>query len=137
MGYSITIGEYYTYKEDGRNWADAHTVTLPNAPAYNEPTDYTNERWPSYTAWSDFSDFVGLPLYKTIGKHPGWLSVTKKLKSEIDEAYSNFMVKYPNAIARMGDKDKPENYQLARLTWLKFWVDWALENCKKPIIYNS
>jgi len=25
---------------------------------------------------------------------------------------------------------------LARLTWLEFWIRWALDNCEHPAIYN-
>lgn len=136
MGYSITIGERYFYQDGDQKFTDAKDVTLENAPAYNEPTDFTNSRWPSYSAWADFSRFIGLPLYKTIGNHPGYVSVTEELKLEVDLCYEQLKQKYPNAIPGMGDKEPECNYQLARLTWLKFWIDWTLQNCKYPIIHK-
>ena len=51
MGYTIAIGELETVTEsDGYKHKYVKTVTLDNAPAYGEPTDHMNERWPSYSS---------------------------------------------------------------------------------------
>lgn len=129
MGYDISIGEA-TF--DGNNQiSGTEQVTLQNAPAYGEPTDYTNERWPSYSGWSDFMRHYSIPHSVVIADHPGYVKVTPKLKA------------YINLVYESADKSEPAGYEhgqnayLVRLEWLKFWIDWALENCKNPIIYNS
>ena len=80
--------------------------------------------------------------------HPGCIPLSEKHKEIVDKAYKDFYEKYPNAKAGYSqkqledsvgkDKDWPdENIWAARLEWLKFWIDWALENCDKPVFYNS
>lgn len=158
MGYTLTIGELETtITDDGLEscvWNQAKNVHLDNAPAFGEPTDYTSSRWPSYTAWANFARFVDLYDFfydKSTGlirQHPGCVPLKKEHKEIIDEAYKKFYEKYPNAKAGFSpkekedmffeDKDWPEeNAYAVRLEWLKFWVDWALENCKNPVFENS
>jgi len=155
MGYTIGIGELETVTEsDGYKYKHVKTVTLDNAPAYGEPTDYTNKRWPSYSSWSNAMDFIGLTdlMFNDknglMRRHPSVYRLRKKHKVAIDKAYKEFYEKYPNAKAGYSpkvmadpfaeDKDWPaENEWAVRLEWLKFWVDWALENCEKPTFYNS
>ncbi len=159
MGYTLTIGQLETSwnTDDGlestiRN--SARGEHLKTAPAYGEPTDHTNSRWPSYSAWHNFAEFVGLKdfFYSNetglLRKHPGCIPLSEKHKEIVDKAYKDFYEKYPNAKAGYSqkqledsvgkDKDWPdENIWAARLEWLKFWIDWALENCDKPVFYNS
>jgi hypothetical protein len=158
MGYTLRIGELTTtISQDGlESYIDnsAEVEHLENAPAFGEPTDHTNSRWPSYSAWHDFARFVDLEDFfydKETGllrKHPGCVPLVKEHKEIFDEAYANFYKKYPNAKAGYSpkvlsdafveDKDWPEeNNYAARLEWLKFWLDWAFENCKIPVFYNS
>jgi hypothetical protein len=33
--------------------------------------------------------------------------------------------------------DNGNDHTLARLLWLEFWIDWALDNCEVPIIQNT
>jgi hypothetical protein len=35
----------------------------------------------------------------------------------------------------LGFKDG-QDFHGARLVWLEWWVRWALDNCKVPVIYN-
>jgi hypothetical protein len=57
MGYTLKIGELSseTHTEDGEEYTyyDCELVSLPDAPAFDEPTDHENQRWPSYTSWHD------------------------------------------------------------------------------------
>lgn len=152
MGYSLTIGEL-KISIQGKGLQsyldyDAEEVSLDNGPAYGEPTDNTNSRWPSYTSWGDSMDFLGLRKFSNavLAEHPGVVPLTQEHKKEIDEAYERFYAKYPNAKAGYSpnsdgfreDENWPEeNGYAVRLEWLKFWVDWALENCKVPVFANS
>lgn len=54
MGYNLTIGEAVLSWDEDYVCVDAQDVTLPNAPAFGDPTDHTNSRWPSYSVWADF-----------------------------------------------------------------------------------
>lgn len=155
MGYTLTIGQ--AYMDFDKEYSDlrikAEYVTLPNAPAFNEPTDYSNERWPSYTSWASAMRNMGLShlMDKSndnclIPSHPGYKVLNADIKSEIDKAYEDFYLKYPNCkpgyspLATDFDEDPnwpEENSTAVRLEWLKFWVDWALDNCEIPIFHNS
>lgn len=159
MGYTLIIGELKSEViEQGlesyiKNYAELHEEK--NAPAFGEPTDYSNQRWPSYSSWHDSMMFVGLQdfmfnkEYGLLYEHPGIRPIVKQHKEIIDQAYAEFYKKYPNCKAGYSPKldeskgiyEDPEwpmeNNYATRLEWLKFWVDWALENCKQPIFYNS
>lgn len=162
MGYTLKIGEIFVRKElmdeDDQKTAYFHTGVISeehkNAPAFGEPTDRQNSRWPSYTAWSNFCDFVGLEdlfynkEYGILREHPGCVPLTQSHKEEIDKALENFKKKYPKAIPSYSTNVKnimleedptwpEENNFMVRLVWLKYWVDWALENCENPAFYNS
>lgn len=140
MGYTISIGELIEVTdEDGYTYSDVKDERHENAPAFDEPTDYTNSRWPSYTQWSKAMESVG--LYRLfyaepgglIRPHPGCVALTLDHKMQIDEADQNYRAQYPNARAGYGPTQDPN---LVRLEWLKYWVDWALENCQRPVIVN-
>lgn len=159
MGYTLRIGELEASVEyeglESYIHLDAKPERKDDAPAYGEPTDHTNSRWPSYTSWSEFTRFAGLHylMYNEevglLRKHPGCVPLVKEHKEIIDKAYQKFYDRYPNAKAGYSpkidfekrifeDTEWPvENGMAARLEWLKYWVDWALENCEKPVFYNS
>ncbi len=154
MGYSLTIGEAKLEKWDEDEFGDGHIditvdgVHLDDAPAFGEPTDYTNERWPSYTSWWEFAEYAGLTdvLFDPEtnggirGGHPGHFLITEKFKQDIDDAYSKFMEKYPDATPTYdteGTADADADGALCRLTWLQYWTTWALENCENPIFKNT
>ena len=114
MGYSLTIGEAYLHWEPGYCTIEAKGEKHSNAPAFGEPTDYTNSRWPSYTAWHDsmekldlldfmFNEFEyeGESYPSLIEDHPGVMPITKEyldyLKLKLDEYKS----KNPTHIAKL------------------------------------
>jgi len=121
MSYTIRIGNRRKY----RRFVD--DVFLQEAPADGVPTDNTNERWPSYTGWYEFAEETGLLdmfFDKKVGimrSRPGIFKITKDHQAQVNQAIENY----------------GSGYQLARLKWLKFWVDWATENCENPSIQNS
>jgi hypothetical protein len=158
MGYTLVIGELKTQVEkDGLDSYISHEAEIKNinfAPAFGEPTDYENQRWPSYTSWHDSMRFVGLYDFMfnkengLIRSHPDCIPLTIEHKEIIDKAYKDFYSKYPNCKAGYSPKVKEdpfaedynwpkENGYATRLEWLKFWVDWSLENCENPVFYNS
>lgn len=146
MGYTITIGQLEISKEpeDGLDCScirfGAEGAHHDSAPAFGEPTDHENQRWPSYSAWAETLRDVGLYsvfYYEDghlIGGHPGVRLVTQELKDRVDEALHLYQVANPNAELKFG---KVIGANLCRLTWLHYWITWALENCETPVIANS
>lgn len=128
MGYQLTIGEL---PPDNPSLAPA-VIYRENAPAFGEPTDYTNQRLPRFSDWRDFTKETGLfhLFFNTkdglLKDHPGSVNLTSKHKQEVDKALKAYERK----------KDKNE-YHHNRLVWLKFWVDWTLKYCKHPVFHNE
>lgn len=164
MGYSLTIGElkvcYDNDEECPTVDCSARGFSHDEAPAFGEPTDKTSSRWPSYSGWAEFCRFTGLyDLFygkneqkettrddALLSQHPGCVPLTEKHRREVNAAYEAFKIKYPNAVPTYGniksmldaDPNNPdENGQMCRLVWLHYWVNWALDNCKKPVFANS
>jgi hypothetical protein len=153
MGYSIKIGELMVeVVQDGLNSflsLDVVDVTLPDAPAYGDARDFRNKTLPSYTQWADCMSMIGLydlfynKSHGLIRKHPGCVPLTADHKEVIDSAHEAFMKAYPAlkiGFCPEGEDDTnwpDENGVAVSLVWLKFWVDWALSNCKIPVISNS
>jgi len=145
MGYTLRIGEYSAtfHDEDGETYIsqNAQDQEHHGAPAYGEPTDHTNSRWPSYTSWADFTRFVGLEklFAELLREHPGCVPLVTRHKRAIDAAMQRMQAQYPGVEPAMSEgfnEGDPRPY-LARLTWLSYWVDWALDNCQYPVFYNS
>lgn len=158
MGYTLTIGElqigYFNDNGDPHIALSARQERHKKAPAFGEPTDYTNTRWPSYTVWTEFTEFAGLySLFfaenredRLIYSHPGCVPLTEQHRQEVNQAFEAFKLKYPNAVSTYGNTDNPldvdpenpeENGYMCRLVWLHYWVNWALDNCEKPVFGNS
>lgn len=147
MGYSITIGELQVdkYPEDGIESDcisfSAKGVSHESAPAFGEPTDFTNSRWPSYSAWSNFLEYAG--LYdaffcnrRLIGGRPGVRLVTKEMLELIQESKLRMESENPPPVATMENYTEKNGYY-CRIIWLEYWCKWALENCETPVIANS
>ena len=155
MGYTLAIGEKRSIQEDdGSTYYDVERIFHNKAPAFGEPTDHTNQRWPSCSTWKKFSEFTGL-VNLFYDKDNGLINASKDgvvlirqiHKKQIDLALEVITDRFPNAFAGYSpkvddilvhsDPDWPEaNEWLVRLHWLKYWVDWALENCKEPVFYH-
>lgn len=147
MGYSLIIGEAKIkfnnqYGLESTCGLTAEREHHEQAPAFGEPTDFTNERWPSYSAWSDFCSAVGLKdvFYydgggHLRGGHPGCVPVETAMQQRVKEALEVYKAKHPDAEATYAREDKVEGY-LCRLVWLDYWVTWALENCERPVFVN-
>lgn len=139
MGFTIIIGER-TAKGSRKIKIEKHE----NAPAFGEPTDYENQRWPSYTAWGEFlrqSGLVELFNNDLMRSHPGTFPIKKKHLKAIEEAQTKYKALHHRHVAGFNDSD-PESEQiitgtLARLEWLVYWTRHAVNNYEKPLIYNS
>ena len=150
MGYVIKIGNAVDF--------EVESVTQEKAPTFGNPTDYTNELWPSYTAWADFCKDTGLyDLFLNreadgalMRNHPGIALLTEEVRGIINATLAKRRAE-AEALGKIAaycefDDDGfksscPEpcpshDYQLCRLEWLAFWVNWAMDNCSYPVIQN-
>lgn len=114
MGYTLKIGEAELSYETDYVCIDCATVEIDSAPAYGEPTDRQNQRWPSYSSWHDCMKTLGLmdvmfcsrnggggfdrggdsyePL---LASHPGAMPVTKAHAEEVEERLAAYKKKHP------------------------------------------
>lgn len=170
MGYTLRIGElvvmYHQDEDEPRIELVAEGVRHDAAPAFGEPTDHENQRWPSYSSWADFARDAGIhSLFfgkdqdgskwvrndDLLSQHPGCVPLTERHRREVNDALAEWKRKYPDATPTYGkpapegthplmwaDPDNPEeNGKMVRLVWLHYWVNWALDNCKQPVFQNT
>lgn len=119
MGYTLTIGEASLAWSKDSVEVDVEGVRLDDAPAFGEPTDYTNSRWPSYSSWFNAMDELGLvqvmfneksggggfewngenyePL---IVQHPGVAPITSAHLAYIEQKVSEYKAKHPDHVAK-------------------------------------
>lgn len=130
MGYTLRIGNATAQPLD-KNLDHLETryavegVRHDCAPAFGEPTDYTNARWPSYTAWADTAREAGLQelmLEYLVKPHPGCVRLRKEHLVEVRAALLNPTL---------------TEWTRNRLVWCEYWISWALENCDLPAMQNS
>lgn len=160
MGYTLTIGEAKIENDGERVALAAVGVSLPEAPAFDEPTDNTNSRWPSYTVWHDFATAAGIhelfygggwdreyrgyrgcsdDFHREQGmlaSHPGVALITQADADYVSAAKVRWIATHPDAVAGFAD-DGSKDSTLARLEWLDFWFRWAVANCASPVLENS
>lgn len=134
MGYNLTIGEREPDTE-GVGYDSAAVVAMPEAPADGVPTDHTNQRWPSYSGWSDFCEHADLTdvMYagaKWNGEQLAPLMPEHPAAAEITQAHFDCIWERLSRVKRLNPDD------LARVEWLVFRMRWALENCEHPTFSN-
>jgi len=115
MGYNLAIGEaYMDYdKADAYLRIRAKSQHDENSPAFGEPTDHTNQRWPSYCSWSDFceavdiydimmsKDFYTDDIHECmIPDHPGYSVITQKHIDYIESRVDLYKKSNPTHIAK-------------------------------------
>lgn len=115
MSYSFTIGEAELENVGNEIRIIARKEKHPNAPAFGEPTDFTNERWPSYSSWANFTremeldelmtgdspvEWEGEYYYPLIHEHPGITVITRYHFCMIKRKVKAYKEKYPDHIAQ-------------------------------------
>lgn len=143
MGYNIHIGNAVLTSDDQNEYyVVIPVVELSNAPIFDGDGSprQSNVRWPSYGGWADFVDSAhlrGLFFDEENGlmrDHPGVFKLTTDHLRQVKEAMANWQTTHPGAVAGFEDG---QDRILARLRWLEFWLQWAIDNCEMPAIKNS
>jgi len=150
MGYNLEIGELEIEFDtsDDRESSLGLGVKIEKGRKelflnVGEPTDGMNIRWPSYSSWRNFAEHAGLEEFffddskGLIRQHPGTFPLCEDHRVIINQKYKDFKIKFPKSEANYNNPTKPENGTLVRFEWLKYWINWALDNCEKPVFYNS
>lgn len=161
MGYHLWIGQFKgrakilpggKLKVDRRSNYGVEVIELDEAPCFDNDnmTGGSNTRSPGYLVWHEFTEIVGLKdlFYNNetglIRPHPGIKILTPAHRDVIRQALEHYNAKNPGSkpgFAAYYSNDKVLDYEpdpiLARLLWLDFWVNWAVENCELPVIRNS
>lgn len=143
MSYSIYIGERTTVESsDGEIETDVEQVENKEAPYFSD-SGYENSRHPGYGQMHEFckmADVLDL-WYGNDGflkQHPGFKELKQNHLDVMKSALKSWQEKYPAAKAQMID-ESPTVVQdgiLARLVWYVWWMEWALNNCKDPVVAN-
>jgi hypothetical protein len=163
MGYNLTIGEAVIECSDDWIRIGADHITHPDAPDHCPYTGKGNSRSPSYGAWHDFCKEAGIyqlfygsgwdrdqrryipaeDFYREtiwLDDHPGCAVIVPAdlgyIRSARIQRESANGGRSPGFWTEDG-ADNGTDPVLARLLWLEFWVEWALNNCKNPIIANT
>jgi hypothetical protein len=128
MGYSLKIGEYKSYVSDIGLIDDTDLVKLDNA-----PVEYGNSNLmqTSATAWHLFS--VASGLESLFNEKVGLLINNTNIGDFVDLTSDHQRI---INLAYLNKGNLVEDHQCA-LTWLKFWVDWAIEHCQRPVFVNQ
>ncbi len=81
-----------------------------------------------------------------LAEHPGFCVIGEADVAAIKHALDQHIIKHGDLTPGFRsweerEEDAPENAtecaQRARLLWLHYWSDWAVRNCKWPVIANS
>jgi hypothetical protein len=119
MGYTLKIGEARLDRDHESTGVDCYLVRLDNAPAFGDPTDYENQRWPSYSAWADFCrefdlmdvmfnirnkgagefEWKGDHYQPLLNEHPGAQPITRAHLEYVEAKVAAWKAAHPGVIA--------------------------------------
>jgi hypothetical protein len=152
MTYDITIGNAIFGEATGlffdptgfqQVFSVVEEIELEEAP-YSEWTGKANYCTVSYAYWKHFTKTVGLnDLFWNRDKglmkrHPGLEPIRPADLEQVQEALVKY--RWAGLAAVPGRKDYSflgRYDMLGSLTWLEWWMNWALENCQWPAIHNE
>jgi len=157
MSYSITIGEaeIVSNVEDLYCEWTAESKSLDEAPSFvgDEMTGNSNGRYPGYGQWATFVRTVGIEDVffgdeGLMSQHPGCAHLTEEhlnrfklalaKREKKDARPAGLDIRYHTYTGEtIPDGEETHDYNKVRLIWLIFWTEWALKNCKHPVIANS
>lgn len=118
----------------------AETTVDLKVPNYIEGVGNGNYMMPSETAWIDFLNYTGLHhlMYNKSYSlmREACVPITEEHRSLFYAQYNKYRKEYPDARPDVTSVDMVD-YCLAKLEWIRFWIDWSIANCKIPVFYNS
>ncbi len=120
MSFLFTIGELKT-KGTQHSAKIIHDAASPLVCA---PVKHTNQLEVSYGGFGTFCDSIEVNGKVFVMDHPGYMPISFILKNRIDEIYYR-------KLKTLTTNEKEI------LSWLKFWIDWSIKNCKQPVIINT
>lgn len=141
MGYSIRIGEAtINYDRDDQSVGiGCEQVTHPDAPGFHSHDDKSNSIAPSFSAWHELCHEAGITeLFHEYGGpcREGFHRETSLLSGRAQPLLEGDLDYIRRARIRREQTNSGDDSALSLLRWLEFWIEWALENCKIPIVWN-
>ena len=115
----------------------------PDAPCFpHDVTGRSNERRPASSVWHEVMEEAGLapmffdPVHGLMPKADGCTFFSRWHALWIGYAVWSWKDQHPGTIPGFCRDDDPIEYDatLARLLWLEWWMEWALEHCEIPAI---
>ena len=146
MGYTVKIGELKVEVEmDGLDSYidfDVEDQEGRKEPFLNagDLGDGSNSRFPSYGNWKAVCEKAGMLDFMfgahvgVMRSHPGQVPLSTEHKDLINKIYKNFREEYPDAHPHYDGDDACA--AMVRLEWVRYWVNWAVDNCEKPVFCN-
>lgn len=119
MSYQLAIGEYESFEGDGYLVEFVQEQRIATAPFVGVVSNSSNEKMVNESQWWDFLEAVG--LVDTFTELMPESSVIADIKP------------YHLESVRNANKSGLGEWDLNRLLWLEFWMDWALTNCNRPV----
>ncbi len=104
-----------------------------DAPQFGHFIEKTNTFGRSYEGWKGFFRRVALydyfydPEFGKCHEHPGCVGLTVGDVMVLKDTYEAF---------KRSAYGKEDNIDFQVLTWLMYWVTWAVEHCETPAIQN-
>lgn len=140
MGWTLKIGNAVPSSEHGEYHWRVEYAWHENAPAFGngDASDNINVRCPSYSAWTDFINEIGLyDLFKgnrddaLLPNYSGCVRITGDHLREIGAAYlaRQRLAKEKGMTAGFGEG---QDHTLARAEWLFYWTEWTYRFCENP-----
>ena len=133
MGYSFEIGQLKV--EINTELGREATVNLGVQEQQGNATGASYVGWSNFAEITDLSDFFFDDSDGLIREHPATYPLCEEHRNIVNEKYKAFKAKYPTGVASYEYSDT--NAAFERLEWLKYWINWALDNCKNPVFHNS
>lgn len=156
MGYNLTIGQRI---KDAVKIESHDNISVPLYDGNGLTIENKNTMYCSYSMLNlctnilKIEDIINNKEYGLLSSYPGYVSLTTIHKEIIDEVYNNFYIEYPSCVPGyfkiiehdiFGEivNDDPYNTEYhiipmvaVFLEWLKYWIDWSIENYDNPIFY--
>ena len=119
MSYQLAIGEYSSYEDEGYLVEYVLEQRMAGVPKIGNASNDCNEKSVNESQWWAFLESSGL------AEAFAELMPESSLIADIEPHHLDSV--------RKANKANLSGWDLNRLLWLEFWMDWALRNCKRPV----